>query len=479
MTPYPTVNRRVAVVGGGISGLAAAHALARARKDGAPIEEFLIEASPRLGGVIQSEQVEGCVVEAGPDSFLAEKPEAAALARELGLGSLLVGSNDRERRTYILHQDKLHPLPDGLMLMVPTRVWPMIATPLLPLASKLDMAADWFHRPRPDGPEDESVADFVRRHFGQAMLDHIADPLLAGVYGGDASRLSVRSVLARFWKMERESGSLTRATLKMMKQRRASSAGDPPPLFRTLKGGLSQLTAKLAAGLEPSRILSGRRVEAIERGASGESASCRVRLAEGTTLDASEVILALPAHTASRLVMNLSPALGAELAEVPYSSAMTVSLGFERRQVATLPPGFGFLVPWKERRRLLACTFVHRKFPENVAEGKALVRCFLGGARDPEVLGLSDGDVLALVRRELLEILNVQSEPAFVRLHRWPDAMAQYVVGHEERLRAIDAELEKLPGVYLAGNAYSGIGISDCIRTGRAAAERALQRVKA
>lgn len=475
MTPSQAGRRRIVVVGGGISGLAAAYTLARARRDGAPVEELLVEAAPRLGGVIQSEQVEGCVVEAGPDSFLAEKREAAALARELGLGDLLVGSNDRERRTYILYRRKLEPLPDGLMLLVPTRVWPVVTSSLLPLSSKLAMAADWFRRPRPNGAQDESVAEFVSRHFGRAMLENIADPLLAGVYGGDSSRLSMRSVLARFWKMEREHGSLTRATLKAMKQRRAGSAGPQPPLFMTLKGGLLQMVENLSAHLDPSRVHLGRTVEAIERIPSEKGERHGVRLSGGTTLDAEAVILAIPAQVAARILSELNATLAARLAEIPYSSAMTVSLGFDAKQVTDLPPGFGFLVPAKERRRLLACTFVHRKFPESTVEGRALLRCFLGGSRDPGVLGLADGEVVSLVRRELREILGLTAEPLFTRLHRWPDSMAQYVVGHEDRLQAIYAELAKLPGVFLAGNAYSGIGISDCIRTGRSAAESALK----
>jgi protoporphyrinogen/coproporphyrinogen III oxidase len=246
------------------------------------------------------------------------------------------------------------------------------------------------------------------------------------------------------------------------------------PLFMTIKGGLSQLTAKLAAALDPSRIRLGRSVEAIERAGKGEGEGFRVRLDDGTILDAEAVIFALPAHAAARILSGLSPVLGARLAEIPYSSAMTVSMGFPADQVAGLPPGFGFLVPAKEQRRLLACTFVHRKFPENVEKGRALLRCFMGGSRDPEVLKLSDVEAVSTVRRELKDILGLAAGPLFARIHRWPNSMAQYVVGHEERLRAIHAELGKLPGIYLAGNAYSGIGISDCIRTGHAAAERAL-----
>jgi protoporphyrinogen/coproporphyrinogen III oxidase len=475
LTPSADGRRRIVVVGGGISGLAAAYTLAKARRDGAPVEPILVEARATLGGVIQSERVEGCVVEAGPDSFLAEKPQAAELARELGLGDLLIGSNDGERRTYILHRGNLEPLPDGLMLLVPTRVWPVATSRLLPLSSKLAMAADWFRRPPRDGADDESVADFVTRHFGRAMLENIADPLLAGVYGGDSARLSMRSVLARFWKMEREHGSLTRPTLKAMKQRRAAIGGQKMPLFMTVKGGLTQLVERLTSQLDASLIHQGRIVETIERLADEKSGRYRVRLNGGTEIDSDAVILALPGRSASQITRQLNGTLAARLAEIPYSSAMTVSFGFNADQVANLPPGFGFLVPAKEKRRLLACTFVHRKFPENVERGKGLLRCFLGGSRDPEVLSLADGEVFSIVRRELREILGLTAEPLFARLHRWPDSMAQYVVGHEDRLRAIDAELGKIPGVFLAGNAYSGIGISDCIRTGRAAAESALK----
>jgi len=501
VTTDRAARKRVAVLGGGIAGLAAAYTLACARQAGAPVEELLIEASDRLGGVIRTEHVEGFVIEAGPDSFLAEKPEAAALARELGLGDSLVGSNDRQRRTYILHRGRLVPLPDGLMFLVPTRLWPMVTTPLLPLSSKLAMAAELFASP-PSGNlnqgADESVASFVRRHFGDAMLENIADPLLAGVYGGDSGALSVRSVLPRFWEMERKHGSLTRATLRAMRQRRKAAAntngtaqpdsagtGAAPrsslPLFMTLREGLEQLTGKLAEHLDKTRVHLGGRVAGIKLapgGPGGRADSCSRRYQifcdGGMTFDADAIILAMPAHECGRLLSSIAPALGALLGQIPYSSSMTVSLGYGEGTREHLPPGFGYLVPRKENRRMLACTFVHRKFNHRAPEGKALLRCFLGGSRDPEVLKLPDEEVVALVRQELKEILNFSFEPLFCRIHRWPASMAQYPVGHAERVRRIQSQLEELPGIYLAGNAYSGIGISDCIRTGRAAAQRAM-----
>jgi len=492
--------RRVAVVGGGVSGLAAAYTLAQARKAGVPIEEMLIEAGPSLGGVIRTEMVEGFVIEAGPDSFLAEKPQAAAMARELGLGEELIGSNDHARRTYIFHQGRLQPLPDGLMFLVPTRLWPMITTRLLPFGTKLAAVRELFHLPPAGDNGDESVASFVKRHYGDAMVENIADPLLAGVYGGDSAGLSVRSVLPRFWEMERQHGSLTRATLKAMRQRRfavpanshhAAHHGHPgnpssrnPPLFMTLKGGLQQMTEKLASSVERYRVILRRPVQALElapEGPGGASDRCSrrflIRCEGGRVYDADAVILAVPAHAAAAILPSLDPRLRELLEAIPYSSSMTVSLGFGEHTRPKLPHGFGFLVPRKEGRRMLACTFVHAKFHHRAPEAKAMLRCFLGGARDPEVLKLHDDEVVALVRRELREILDFAAEPLFSRVHRWPVSMAQYGVGHGGRVSAIEERLGELPGLYLAGNAYSGIGISDCIRTGKGAAEKALHHV--
>jgi oxygen-dependent protoporphyrinogen oxidase len=491
--------RRIAVIGGGISGLAAAYTLAKARQAGAPVQEILIEASSRLGGVIQTESVNGFLVESGPDSFLAEKPQAAALARELGLGDDLMGSNDLTRRTYILHQGRLRPLPDGLMFLVPTRLWPMVTTKLLPWRAKLAAGLEMLSLPKKNHHEDESVASFVKRHFGEAMAENIADPLLAGVYGGDAAALSVRSVLPRFWEMERKHGSLTRATLKAMRQRRAAlgtghissgpSASAPSParalpLFMTLKGGLQHMTEKLAAHVDRYRVLLRRRVVGIELssgGPGGAADSCsrrfKIECDGGRVYDADAVVVALPAHSAGGMLSSMDHRLSELLEGIPYSSSMTVSLGFEDRDQAGLPPGFGFLAPRKERRRMLACTFVHAKFHHRAPEGKAMLRCFLGGARDPDVLGMTDEEIVGMVRRELKEILNFTAEPSFHRVHRWPSSMAQYCVGHSGRISAIEERLQDLPGLYLAGNAYSGIGISDCIRTGASAAEKALEYV--
>ena len=489
-------QRRVAVIGGGITGLSAYHHLALQRAAGGAIEPFLIEAAGRLGGVIRTETVEDCVLEAGPDSFLSEKPEAAALCRELGLGDSLIGSNDAERRTWILHRGRLHPLPDGLQFFVPTRLGPVLGTPLIDWAGRLALARDWLTRPprsNRDERPDEPVSQFVMRHFGRSVLENIAEPLLMGVYGGEASALSARSVLGRLVAMEEKYGSLSRAVLAARRERlkrahaqrhqhRGAQQTAAPPLFMTLRSGLETLVGRLAghagveAGMRQGQVRLGRRVASLAvlpaAGLAGAQ-GYRLEFDDGSALHANAVILALPTHEISRLLKPLDARLSAAFGEIPYSSAMTVGLGYDKHDVGRLPQGFGFLVPRHENRRLLACTFVHVKFSHRTPPGTALLRCFLGGAKDAAVLEFDDREIISLVRRELQEITGLSAEPQFVRIYRWPAAMPQYVVGHADRMAFIQDRLKQWPGLYAAGNAYSGIGISDCIRTGRAAAAAA------
>jgi len=471
---------RVAVVGGGITGLTAAYALAQARRSGTPVDEVLFEAGGRLGGVIHSERVEDFVVEAGPDSFLTEKPEARLLCEELGLGGELTGSNDAVRQTYILHRGRLAPLPDGLMFFVPCRPWSAMRSPLLSAASKVAIVREIFRRPsnKKDGAgADESVAVFVRRHFGDDLLENIVQPLLAGVYGADPEELSARAVLPRFLALEREHGSVIRGALKANKQRKGGK-----PIFTTLRGGLGgiihALALNLSNGSPQPRVHLGQKVAEIavrgERPSGGLSnRTYTVRCETGALVEADAVILALPAFDCARLLKPLHAGLAKPLEEIPYAPAVTVALGF--RVAPALPPGFGFLVPRREGGKLLACTFVHSKFSFRAPAQGALLRCFLGGSRNSEIVRWSDEDIMAAVTSELRAVLGLSQRPAFYRIFRWPHALPQYSVGHEDRVRVIQEEVEKLPGLFLAGNAYSGLGIPDCVRSGRAAAEEALR----
>jgi len=461
--------KRIAVVGGGISGLTAAFALEKQRQAGAPLEYVVFESSRRLGGVLLTEQVDGCQIEAGPDSFLTEKPWASDLCREIGLEEQLVGSNDADRKTYIVVKNKLIVIPDGLMFMVPTKIMPTVFSSLFSLRTKLRMAREWFLPPAPGG-EDETVASLVERHYGAEMVDRLADPLLSGVYGGAASQLSVRAVLPRFAEMEAKHGSLGRGMISARRGLPRVAGGGARPLFTSLSGGMQQMADGLATRIAPASIHFGSPVESLHRKAD------RWSIRSGTEenfFDA--VILAAPAVAAGQILKAASSSLASELSGIQYTSSVTVNLGYGREIRAALPPGFGFLVPRSEGTRMLACTFVHNKFPHRAPKDKGILRCFLGGARDEAVLGLNDGEILGTVHRELRDIVKLDASPIFGRVYRWREAMAQYEPGHIQRVAAIEKRVAQIPGLALAGNAYHGIGVPDCIRAGMEAANTVAQ----
>jgi protoporphyrinogen/coproporphyrinogen III oxidase len=480
MATNPNPPQRIAILGGGIAGLSAAWTLEKARRSGAPIAYSLYEASGRLGGVIRSEIVDGCVVEGGPDSFLSEKPAAAALCRELGIADELLPSNDAERKTYILVRNRLIPLPDGLMFMVPTKLVPTILTPLFSWSTKLHMAREFLFPPTP-ATEDESVAAMTRRHFGQETVDRLVSPLLSGVYGGNADQLSVRAVLPRMVTMEQKHRSLSRAMLAARKAVRKPGAPDAGPahlaprrsLFTTLRNGMSQMTDGLAAQLAPGSVHLSSPVESVTR----QGDSWIVETAFGCErYDA--VILALPAWTAGGLLRPTHHALGEALQGIPYSSSITVTAGYNREDLTTLPLGFGYLVPTSEGRRMLACTFVHNKFAGRTPADKGVLRCFLGGSGNEALLDQTDAQLTAIVEQELAEVLGLRAKPNFIRIARWRQSMAQYGVGHLDRMQRVRDAVASLPGLALAGNAYEGIGVPDCIRTGQQAADTVLKSLQ-
>lgn len=457
---------RIAIVGGGISGLSAAFELEQRRRAGGELEYTLYESSPRLGGVLRTESIDGSVVEAGPDSFLTEKPWATDLCRAVGLGDQLIGSRDGDRKTYILTRGRLVKMPDGLMFVVPTKILPTGLSPLLSWKTKLRMTRELFRPPRP-ADHDESVAAFLGRHYGAEMVERLADPLLSGVYGGDAASLSIRAVLPRFAEMERTHGSLGRAMLTFANQRKADPRRSSAPLFTSLRNGMQQLAETVVSKLMASALLTNTAVEAVQH--QPEPGGWLV--SAGLNSDHfDKVIVALPAPAAANVLRITSPELSAELAAIQYTSSITVGLGYDDQVRRSLPPGFGFLVPRSEGKRLLAATFVHNKFPHRAPDDRALLRCFIAGRNAESVWRYADDEIIGMVRNELQQILGLRAEPLFARAFRWKSAMAQYGVGHLERLERIESLRQKLPGLALAGNAFRGIGVPDCVRSGREAA---------
>jgi protoporphyrinogen/coproporphyrinogen III oxidase len=465
--------RRVVVGGGGIAGLSTAYHLQEgARSAGLPIECTLIEGSTRLGGKICTREEQGFVVEGGPDCFLTQKPWALELVRKLGLSDRLIGTNDASRKVHILWKSRLHRLPEGVLLIVPTRLRPFALSPLLSHLGKMRMGLDLLIPPRLD-PRDESVASFVRRRLGQEALDKIAEPLMGGIHVSDPERQSLLATFPRFADIEKQHGSLIRGILAARRSR--PTGHTPMPMFMTLRGGLGELVSALAGRLGDTRVLLGRRVTSLS---GGQGDGYRMRLDDGTDLQADAVVLATPARDAAGLVVDIDTRLTARLRSIRYVSTATISFGYRRETFPHPLDGFGFVIPSKERRRITACTWTSTKFDHRAPADGVLLRCFLGGANDEAPALLPESEMVRLAKDELREIMGISVEPMLTQVHRWRDGHPQYDVGHLDRLAEIDRLRSDHPGLYLVGSSYRGVGLPDCIHDGALAAEQILRQVE-
>jgi oxygen-dependent protoporphyrinogen oxidase len=461
---------RLVVVGGGVAGLAAAHrAVEIARERGIALELTLLEARERLGGTIATERLGGFLVEAGPDSFLSEKPWALALCTRLGVEDRLTRTDDRFRKVYVWRGGRLHPLPEGFQLLAPTRLAPFLRSPLFSWPGKLRMALDLV---LPRGHvDDESLGAFVRRRLGREALERVAQPLVAGIYTADPDALSLAATLPRFLELEKRERSILLALWRAARAApQPGTSGARWSLFVTFKEGMEELVATLAARLPVGAALVKHRVTGVER--RGEA--WRVDIDASGPMAADRVILATETHGAARLLRYVDPSLATLLGEIPYASSATISLGYRRADVPRALDGFGFVVPRAEGRALIACTFSSVKYPGRAPAGHVLLRCFVGGARDERILELDDASLARRARDELGQALGIEAEPVLTRLFRSPAAMPQYHVGHLARVETIERRLVGLPGLRLAGGAYRGVGIADCVRSGEDAAEQAL-----
>ncbi len=452
--------KRVVIVGGGISGLAAAHRLVEL---GLPQTQItLLEASGRLGGTLETRHRDGFLLERGPDSFISEKPEAVSLAKRLGLESRLIETNEQYRRSFIVRNGRLRPVPEGFQLLAPSRVWPFITTDIFSLSGKLRMAADLV-LPRENGKEDESLASFVRRRLGREALERMAQPMVGGIYTADPETLSLRATLPRFLDMERDHRSLI---LAMMRQgQKAGTSGARYSLFLSFDRGMEVLVDALAD------VISNVRLKTRIKNIGFESGTWLIQSESGLTLEADAVCLAVPAYTAARLLENVNSRLASQLNAIKYASTATINFAYPRAAIKHPLNGFGFVVPYIEKRSLIACTFSNVKFNQRAPDDHVLLRAFAGGALQPEVFALDESELVTRIEADLRELLNIDRSPLFTEVAKWEQSMPQYEVGHLDRVRSIENELAGLSGLTLAGNAYRGAGIPDCIRSGEAAAE--------
>ena len=458
----------VAIVGGGISGLATAYFLQEeALRSGHTVDCTLLESEQRLGGRTATEKVDGYVIEIGPDSFFTLKPQAVDLCRRLGLSDLLMETNPARSSVYILCGGKLKALPDGLTSIVPTKLVPFLTTNLLTPWGKMRMLLDAFVPPKRDGV-DESLASFVRRRLGSEALERIAEPLMAGIYAGDAERLSMQTNFPQLVELELSHRSLITGTLA----KRREAASDPSrtngrPTFMTLRGGLGGMIEALASQLKDVSILTGRKAVALR----GEG-PYELELEDATVLRADAVVLATPAYVSADLLRKSNPRVAAVLDSIPYVSTATVSLAYDRSSFPRPLDGSGFVVAPIDKRRITACTWVSSKWPSHSTPDRVLLRCFLGRAGDEESLHWGDAELCRVVQDEVKSILDVSAEPVLKRVHRCDRSLPQYDLGHKEKLAALDEGMKTLPGVFLTGAAFRGVGLPDCIKQAAVAAKK-------
>jgi len=470
---------RVAVIGGGLTGLAAAHRLMELSAErGAPFDITLYEAGPKLGGLVGTVERDGYLIDVGADSFITNKPGAIGLCRRLGLESQLQPTESRYRGALVLHNGRPQPVPEGFQLLSPSALWPVLQSPILSPAGKMRLAWEYFVPPRREAI-DESLASFVRRRFGDEVLDRLVQPLVGGIYTSDPEKLSLAATMPRFLDMERKYGSLIRASRAASApgtDEDRTSSGARYGLFTGLRGGMQELVDALV-----SRISAACKIETNTEVASIESvteASSRVtyqlQFPDSRKVDADAILITLPTHRAGDLLDGFDAALASSLRTIEYASSIIVVSGHRLSEVAHPLVAFGLVVPHIERRRILAVSFSSRKFPNRAPEGRVLLRTFVGGAMQPELCDLDDAAVRQLVLEELRDMLGVTGQPDFLEIYRYPRSMPQYFVGHLERV----AEIERLTNAHsrfaLAGNPYRGVGVPDAIASAEAAAERIL-----
>jgi oxygen-dependent protoporphyrinogen oxidase len=459
-----TRQQHVAIVGGGIAGLAAAFRLNQLDPN---LDVTLIEADSRLGGKIQTIYVDGYTIEGGPDSYLSYKPRGIGLCRELGIEDQLQGVNEATRRTFVLRRGKLYDLPEGLTGLIPTRLGPMAKTRLISPMGKLRMALNYVKSPKQED-EDESLAAFIERRLGREVYENLVEPLMAGIYAGDGHQHSLAATFPQLRQGELDHGGLIKGVLASLR----TASNNPPATspFLSPVQGMSAIVCALEKRLRGAgvNIMVGQRVDRLDKQPAG---TFSVHSTGRPPIEVDAVILAAPAYATASLLEDLIPEAAIRLREIPHVSTSTVALGYSADRLKRPLVGHGFVIPRVENRPAIACTFVSSKWPSRAPEGKALVRVFIGRAGQKDPTDLSVVGLIEIARDELQQTLGITAEPELALVTRWPQGMPQYTLGHLDRIAAIEKAVLEIPGLALAGNAYRGVGIPDCIASGEAAAE--------
>lgn len=473
-----TRPRTVVIVGGGISGLATAFALLeRTSTAGLSLRCTVLDAGSSWGGKIVTHRVGDIVTEAGPDSFLSQKPAALDLCAKLGLADQLINTNETGKKACVLYKGRLHDLPEGLLSFVPRQLKPFLRSGLLTWSGLVRMGLEIAVPPGPS-TGDESLAGFLRRRFGTQAYERVLEPLMAGIYAGDAEQMSLRATFPRFFELEQQHGSVVRGMMEAKKGTSAASSGQVRrTMFVSLRNGLGDLVTALTRRLteQGAELRLGTRVEAL-RVRSHELGRWMydLILQDGSALSAESVVLATPAYVSADLLRPLSPIAGGVLDLIPYASTATIAMAFPRAMMSGIE-GFGFIVPCAEQRELIAATWTSLKWPHRAPADQLLVRCYVGGVGREDILQLDDAALTAKVRAELAALCGIRAEPSYTEVNRWWRAMPQYTLGHLDRLAQLDAAVSRYPGLVLTGAGYRGVGIPDCIRDGTIAAEHVVQ----
>jgi len=469
----PPSQRRIAVIGGGITGLSAAHRLRELLPEA---NVTLFERSNRLGGILHTVERDGYLIERSADMFTTRESWALDLCKRIGLEDELINTDPRYRRAFVVHRGKLVAVPEGFTLMSPAKVWPVLSTPLLSPLGKLRLASEYFIRGKRDD-QDESLTSFALRRFGKEAFERLIQPLIGGIYTADPDKLSMQATLKQFVEYEREYGSLIRAMRSTQAKKKgktdSNSSGARYGQFLAPRLGMSQLINAIAAQLPADSIRLNAVVERIEKAPAGSHAHWCIFLADSPApLPFDDLVVAAPAYACPALLERIAPQLAALVKQIPHAGCSVAVLGYSREQIKHPLNGFGFVAPRIEQRMIIAGSMASVKFEGRAPNGKVLLRVFVGGALQPELNQLDDAAIEKLVRSELQQLIGASGEPDFCQINRWLGVMPQYHVGHLDLVGQIEAATSPLPHFALAGNAYYGVGIPFCVRSGELAAER-------